>query len=178
MCSMHLAGPFQKSDGLPTLQWGLPRSRWQKLVARPFGWIEERQKPASYKSTDLPIQSCSQSHLCAYAGAHTREIFFPSVPKRTLETYPIRGDLCADFLWKARLATRAHSDNLRSTCCGNSKPQDAPGSRPLFWTLTWIVEELDEGIVTCPSGEAQMPVSRIITARRFARRPRGRQQLC
>ena len=31
------------------------------------------------------------------------------------------------------------------------------------------IEELDEGIVTCPSSEAQMSVSRIITARRFAR---------
>ena len=40
------------------------------------------------------------------------------------------------------------------------------------------IEELDEGIVTCPSSEAQMSVSRIITARRFARRTRGRQQLC
>src|SRR5579864_3668609 len=115
---MHPAGPFQKSDGSTRLQWDPPRSRWQKLVARPFGWIEERQKPAGYKSTDVPIRSCSQSHLCAYAGAHTREIYLPSVPKRTLETYPIRGDLCAHSLWKARLATRGHSDNLRSTCCG------------------------------------------------------------
>ena len=178
MCSMHLAGPFQKSDGLPTLQWGLPRSRWQKLVARPFGWIEERQKPASYKSTDLPIQSCSQSHLCAYAGAHTREIFLPSVPKRTLETYPIRGDLCADFLWKARLATRAHWDSLRSTCCGKFQTSGCSRFASALPTLTWVAEELDEGIVTCPSSEAQMPVSRIITARRFARRTRGRQQLC
>src|SRR5579864_2311575 len=175
---MHPAGPFQKSDGSARLQWDLPRSRWQNLVARLFGWIEERQKPASYKSTDLPIQSCSQSHLCAYAGAHTREICLPSVPQRTLETYPIRGDLCADFLWKARLATRAHSDNLRSTCCGEFQTARCSRFASALWKLTWVSRILDEGIVTCPSSEAQMSVSRIITARRFARRTRGRQQLC
>src|SRR4029077_20168686 len=128
---MHPAGPFQKADGSARLQWDLPRSRWQNLVARPFGWLEERQKPASYKSTDLPIQNCSQSHLFAYAGAHTREICLPSVPQRTLETYPIRGDLCADFLWKARLATRAPWDSLRSTCCGKFQTARCPGSCPL-----------------------------------------------
>lgn len=40
------------------------------------------------------------------------------------------------------------------------------------------IEELDEGIAACPTFEAKMSVSRIITARRFARRTRGRQQLC
>ena len=181
---MHPAGPFQKSDGSTRLQWDPPRSRWQKLVARPFGWIEDRQKPAGYKSTDVPIQSCSQSHLCAYAGAHTREIYLPSVSKRTLETHPIRGDLWADFLWKARLATRGHSDNLRSTCCGKFQTAGYRGTgrvpqvRVLSLDANLGIEELDEGIVACHSSNAQVSVSRIITARRFARRTRGRQQLC
>ena len=174
---MHPAGPFQKSDGSARLQWDLPRSRWQNLVARPFGWIEERQKPASYKSTDLPIQNCSQSHLCAYAGAHTREICLPSVPQRTLETYPF-AEICAPIFF-GRLASRLEPTGTVSEVhvVENSRPQGAQ-VRVRSLDANRGIEELDEGIATGPSSEAQMSVSRIIAARRFARRTRGRQQLC
>ena len=64
----------------------------------------------------------------------------------------------------------------------NSRPQGAQ-VRVRSLDANRGIEELDEGIVTGPSSEAQMSVSRIITARiitarRFARRTRGRQQLC